>query len=67
MHPGAYGLWDANITLANYNQGMRYSLLVKNIGDKYYTISRVPTGTYVRQIAPRDAERYWGINVRKDF
>ncbi|KPC54212.1 Pesticin receptor precursor [Amantichitinum ursilacus] len=64
---GAYGLWDANITLANYAQGMRYSLLVKNIGDKYYTISRVPTGTYVRQIAPRDAERYWGINVRKDF
>jgi iron complex outermembrane receptor protein len=64
---GAYGLWDASVSLVDSSDKLRISLIGKNLTDKYYAISKINAGTYIRQIAPRDSERYFGINIRKEF
>jgi len=64
---GAYGLWDASVSLVDEANKLRVSLIGKNLGNRYYTVTKVAAGTYVRQIVPRDAERYFGINIRKEF
>lgn len=64
---GAYGIWNASIALADYNQGWRVALLGKNLADKSYS-PLLATGTgYVYRVVPRDDERYFGVQLRKDF
>ncbi len=65
---GAYGIWNASVALANYNEGWRVALLGKNLADKSYSNGLAYSGTnYVYRSVPRDDERYFGVEVRKDF
>ncbi|WP_273826355.1 TonB-dependent receptor [Pseudomonas asplenii] len=64
---GAYGIWNASIALADYNQGWRVALLGKNLADKSYSPLLASGGNYIYRAVPRDDERYFGIQVRKDF
>ncbi|PTQ68441.1 TonB-dependent receptor [Pseudomonas sp. GV071] len=65
---GAYGIWNASVALANYNQGWRVALLGKNLADKSYSNGLAYSGTnYVYRSVPRDDQRYFGVEVRKDF
>lgn len=65
---GAYGIWNASIALANYNQGWRVALLGKNLADKSYSNGLAYSGTnYVYRSVPRDDERYFGVELHKDF
>ncbi len=65
---GAYGIWNASVALANYNQGWRVALLGKNLADNSYSNGLAYSGTnYVYRSVPRDDERYFGVEVRKDF
>lgn len=63
---GAFGIWNASVALADYNQGWRVALLAKNLTDKSYSPS-LTAGSNVTRIVPRDDERYFGVQVRKDF
>ncbi|MGE8499784.1 MAG: TonB-dependent receptor [Pseudomonas sp.] len=68
---GAYGIWNASIGLADYNEGWRVALLAKNLADKSYSngmaYSGFPVLNYASRSVPRDDERYFGVQVRKDF
>ncbi|WP_437884381.1 TonB-dependent receptor [Pseudomonas sp. LRF_L74] len=63
---GAFGIWNASVALADYNQGWRVALLAKNLTDKSYSPS-LGSGTSTSRLVPRDDERYFGVQVRKDF
>lgn len=64
---GAYGIWNASVGLADYNQGWRVAFLAKNLTDKSYS-PLLATGTgYVYRLVPRDDGRYFGFELRKDF
>lgn len=63
---GAYGIWNASVALADYNDGWRVALLAKNLTDKSYSPS-LSAGANVTRVVPRDDQRYFGIQVRKDF
>lgn len=71
----AYGIWDADISLNNLASSWRITLLAKNVLNKTYSsylqssgaTSTSGTAGYVYRWVPRDAERYFGINLRKDF
>ena len=63
-----YAIWDAGITLRTADDKYALSFLVKNITDKQFVIQRIPNGTsFMRQITPRDAERYVGVTGRVNF
>lgn len=64
---GAYGIWNASVALANYNDGWRVALLAKNITDKSYSTLLASGGTHIYRVAPRDDQRYFGVQLRKDF
>jgi len=64
---GAYGIWNASVALADYNEGWRVALLAKNLADKSYSPLLATGGNYVYRAVPRDDERYFGIQLRKDF
>ncbi|MFJ4385982.1 TonB-dependent receptor [Pseudomonas sp. NPDC089408] len=64
---GAYGIWNASIALADYNDGWRVALLGKNLGDKSYAQMLASGGDYIYRSVPRDDGRYFGVQVRKDF
>ncbi|WP_137970997.1 TonB-dependent receptor [Pseudomonas sp. F(2018)] len=64
---GAYGIWNASIALADYNDGWRVALLGKNLADKSYAQSLASGGTYIYRAVPRDDQRYFGVQLRKDF
>jgi iron complex outermembrane receptor protein len=61
-----YGILDAGISLVDRDGRYRLSLVGKNLGDQYYTTAKIP-GAFVRQQAPRDAERYFGVVLRANF
>jgi iron complex outermembrane receptor protein len=63
----SYGLWDASVSLVSHDERYRLSFVAKNITDQFFTIIKVPNGTFTRQIVPRDAERYVGVNLRVSF
>ncbi|KAF1066802.1 MAG: hypothetical protein GAK45_01824 [Pseudomonas citronellolis] len=64
---GAYGIWNASVALADYNQGWRVAVIGKNLADKSYS-PLLATGTgYVYRLVPRDDGRYFGVELRKDF
>ncbi|MCY1284144.1 Pesticin receptor [compost metagenome] len=64
---GAYGIWNASVALADYNAGWRVALLGKNLADKSYAQALASGGGYIYRAVPRDDQRYFGIQVRKDF
>ncbi|KAF1070514.1 MAG: Pesticin receptor [Pseudomonas citronellolis] len=63
---GAYGIWNASVALADYNQGWRVALVGKNLADKSYS-PVLSTGTTTSRIVPRDDRRYFGVQLHKDF
>jgi iron complex outermembrane receptor protein len=64
---GAYGIWNASLALADYDAGWRVALIGKNLADKSYASALADGGTHVYRAVPRDDERYFGVQVRKDF
>ncbi len=64
---GAYGIWNASFAVSQPVQGWRVALLAKNLGDRSYASFLGRGGTFVNRWVPRDDQRYFGINVRKDF
>ncbi|MBD8495951.1 TonB-dependent receptor [Pseudomonas syringae] len=64
---GAYGIWNASVALADYDAGWRVALLGKNLADKSYSPMLATGGNYIYRAVPRDDERYFGVQLRKDF
>jgi iron complex outermembrane receptor protein len=64
---GAYGIWNASVALADYSNGWRVALLAKNLTDKSYSPLLASGGSYIYRAVPRDDERYFGVQLRKDF
>ncbi|USV99321.1 TonB-dependent receptor [Pseudomonas pergaminensis] len=64
---GAYGIWNASVALADYSDGWRVALLAKNLADKSYSPLLASGGNYIYRAVPRDDERYFGVQLRKDF
>ncbi len=62
----SYGIFNANVSLANPSAGWRVSLIGKNLGDKSYAAFLL-SGANTQRSVPRDDERYFGISVRYDF
>lgn len=63
---GAFGLWGASVALADYNAGWRVALVGKNLADKSYS-PVLSSGASTTRVVPRDDERYFGVQLRKDF
>ncbi len=64
---GAYGIWNASVALADYTNGWRVALLAKNLADKSYSPGLASGTGYITRAVPRDDERYFGVQLRKDF
>ncbi|BBB62400.1 hypothetical protein UNDKW_4127 [Undibacterium sp. KW1] len=64
---GSVGLWNASVALAAPENGWRLALIAKNLGDKSYAINLVNGTNTVTRAVPRDDQRYFGVNFRKDF
>ncbi|WP_455921682.1 TonB-dependent receptor [Pseudomonas putida] len=64
---GAYGIWNASVALADYGSGWRVSLEGKNLANKSYSPLLASGTGYIYRAVPRDDQRYFGIQVRKDF
>ena len=64
---GAYGIWNASVALADYTNGWRVALLGKNLADKSYSPMLASGSGYIYRAVPRDDERYFGVQLRKDF
>ncbi|MFS2158231.1 TonB-dependent receptor [Pseudomonas sp. Pseusp122] len=64
---GAYGIWNASAALADYSNGWRVALLAKNLADKSYSPMLASGTGYIYRAVPRDDERYFGVQLRKDF
>jgi len=64
----AYAIWDAGIKVSTDDDKYSLSFIVKNLTDKQFVTQRIPNGTsFMRQITPRDAERYFGVTARMNF
>ena len=64
----AYAIWDGGIRVSTSDDKYSLSFIVKNITDKQFVTQRIPNGTsFMRQITPRDAERYFGVTGRVNF
>jgi iron complex outermembrane receptor protein len=67
-YQSAYAIWDAGLTVRTDDDKYAVSLIVKNLTDKHFVIQRIPNGTsFMRQITPRDAQRYVGVSGRINF
>ena len=64
---GSYGIWNASFAVTQPTQGWRVALLAKNLADRSYASFLGRGGAFVNRWVPRDDQRYFGINVRKDF
>lgn len=63
----AYGIVNASISAYNSDNGWSISLIGKNLADKSYATILNNGGGFIVRGVPRDDQRYFGINVRKDF
>ena len=65
---GAYGIWNASVTLADDLRGWSVRALVKNITATNYS-EYLAHGDFagVMRWLPRDVSRYAGIDIRKSF
>ncbi|MFZ6676570.1 TonB-dependent receptor [Undibacterium sp. Tian12W] len=64
---GSVGLWNASVALSAPDNGWRLALIAKNLGDKSYATNLVNGTNTVTRAVPRDDQRYFGVNLRKDF
>jgi iron complex outermembrane recepter protein len=64
---GAYGIWNAAVTLSKPSDGWKISLVGKNLNNTHYATLLTEAGGMVWRTVPRDNSRYWGVNLRKDF
>lgn len=65
----AYGTIDASVAFVNESDSLRVTLVGRNLTDQSYAAllqTGGPAGT-VRYIIPRDADRYFGAQVRYSF
>lgn len=63
-----YTTIDASVAFVTKDQKMRVALVGKNLTDEHFVINRIPNGTsFLRQITPRDGERYFGATLRYNF
>ena len=64
----AYGIWNASLGLLGSSNGWQARLLVKNILNQHYSpyLSNGTLAGTVRWV-PRDDDRYFGVQLRKDF
>jgi iron complex outermembrane receptor protein len=65
IEPG-FAIWNANLG-AGTNDGLRVTLMIRNITDRSYAPSLFRFGQGVVRFVPRDDRRYVGINLLKDF
>jgi iron complex outermembrane receptor protein len=67
IQPG-YGIWNAALALIDKPGDWQARILVKNITNQHYSpyIAYGNLGGVVRWV-PRDDNRYFGVNFRKDF
>lgn len=65
---GAYGIWNANLVLADEAGKRQLRFLVKNLLDTHYSpyLATGNLGGVVRWV-PRDDGRYVGVAVRQEF
>lgn len=64
----AFAIWDAGLTVRTEDEKYAVSFIVKNLTDQNFVIQRIPNGTsFMRQITPRDAQRYFGVTGRINF
>ena len=70
IQPG-YGIWNASIALVGKGDAGRWQIrgVVKNIADKNYSSYLLASGAGggLVRFVPRDASRYFGVNVATDF
>jgi iron complex outermembrane receptor protein len=64
----AYGILNGSIGILGRRQGWSARLLVKNIANQHYS-SYLVSGNLAGVVrwVPRDDNRYFGVNLRKDF
>jgi len=63
-----YGLWNASLGASDRDDHLSATFLVKNILNRSYTDFDQINGTLpVQYFIPRDANRYWGIQLRYKF
>ncbi|MFP5395743.1 MAG: TonB-dependent receptor [Alphaproteobacteria bacterium] len=65
----AYALVNSSVALVDPNDAWKLSFIVRNLFDKGYAAAIINggvSGAYRYQI-PRDADRYWGVNLRVNF
>jgi iron complex outermembrane recepter protein len=63
----AYGIVNASVALDDAAHGWRLTLLAKNLANKSYAAFLTSQFDGLARLVPRDDERYFGINFRKDF
>ena len=69
VQPG-YGIWNASVALIGKGDlPFAVRFLVKNIADKNYSSYLLASGAGggLARFVPRDASRYFGVNVSTDF
>ncbi len=66
---GAYGIVNGSVAVSSPVAGWRLAFIVKNLTNKSYATNLVAAtdGSYVTRAVPRDDQRYFGINLRKEF
>jgi iron complex outermembrane receptor protein len=62
----AYGIWNGRISIAN-DKGWYAAFLVKNILNQHYDdiLTRLSSG--LARYVPRDDDRYFGVDLRRNF
>lgn len=63
----AYGILNASIALDDAMHGWRLSLVGKNLTNRSYAMFMTSQFDGIARIVPRDDQRYFGVNFRKDF
>ncbi|TVV76839.1 TonB-dependent receptor [Sphingomonas solaris] len=67
----AYGIWNASIALVGKGDAGAWQIraVVKNIADRNYSsfLLQSGAGNGLVRFVPRDAARYFGVNVATDF
>jgi iron complex outermembrane receptor protein len=65
----SYSLLDAAIGVAPQSNAWTLTVVGKNLGDESYASLLTPGGPggSIRQLIPREADRYWGVQFRMNF
>jgi iron complex outermembrane recepter protein len=63
----SYTTFDAGIILSDQDDRYQISLIGKNLTDRNFVSLKVQDGALIRSQIPRDADRYFGVNLRYNF